>query len=84
MSKLPGQIAFVQRLIAEHDGVAPRLVSAQRMSQEQADAHAASLQGVASTLRWLRENEADVRAFVAERQEARAARAEVEAKEAHP
>lgn len=68
---LASQIACVRREIAQRRKVYPRLVATRKMRQVEADRHIDEMEAVLATLEWLQPNEADIRAFVETRREAR-------------
>ena len=68
---LASQIVCVKREIEQRRKVYPRLVSARKMRQIEADRHIDEMQAVLATLEWLQNCEAAVRSYVAERREAR-------------
>lgn len=64
------QIEEVDREIALRKRVYPNQVSRKNMRQSEADLHIERMGAVKTTLEWLRDNEADIRAAVAARKEA--------------
>ncbi len=68
---LQAQITEVKRELAQREKVYPNLVRSQRLKEGQAEYQVDTLKGVLATLEWLQSNEADVRAFVAEKVAAR-------------
>lgn len=65
------QIDEVSRELEQRDRVYPRQVASGAMRQSIADYQVARMSAVKTTLEWLRENETDVRAYVAAKAEAK-------------
>lgn len=63
------QIDEVTRELNQRRGVYPRMVAKGTMKQSLADYQMERLEAVKATLEWLRENETDVRAYVAAKKE---------------
>lgn len=70
---LDAQITEVKRELAQREKVYPNLVRTQRLKEGQAEYQVDTLKAVLATLEWLQASEADVRAFVAAKVEARKA-----------
>jgi hypothetical protein len=68
---LAAQITEVKRELGQREQVYPRLVKSNKLREGVAEYQTDTLKAVLATLEWLRANEADVRAFVTERSEAR-------------
>jgi hypothetical protein len=64
---LAGQIAEVQRELALRRNVYPIRVRDRKMRQQEAELCMRRLEAVLATLMWCQDNEADIRAIVAER-----------------
>lgn len=67
-----GQIAEIEREIGLRQQGYAKQVREGRMRQEEADMLMARIRAVLATLHFCRENEADIRAFVAAKKEGRA------------
>lgn len=62
---LADQIAEVRRELALRDRVYPHMVASGKVSEEEAAAQTARMQGVLKTLMWLHQNEDAIRAAIA-------------------
>lgn len=58
------QIEEVERELTQRASVYPRLVANKKLSQTKADYHVARMKAVLTTLEWLRDNEAAIKAKV--------------------
>jgi hypothetical protein len=69
VAKVPiaGQIAEVQRELALRANAYPRLVGSGKMRQGEADLCMRRMEAVLATLAWCQDNEAEIRAIMAER-----------------
>lgn len=77
---LIGQIAECDREIALRQSFYPRQISQGKMRQAEADMHMDRIQAIRATLMFNRENEADIREFVAHKVAFRAWMAEQKAR----
>lgn len=64
---IAGQIAEVKRELALRSNVYPIRVRDRKMRQEEADLCMRRMEAVLATLMWCQENEAEIRAIIAER-----------------
>lgn len=69
---IASQIAEVLRELALRRNTYPRLVGSGKMKQSEADLCTARMEAVLETLKFCRDNEADIRGFIAARKAASA------------